>query len=364
MRGGFYPAPKEAIAHAASLLRPPSHQPFTILDPCAGEGSALRQLGELVGCPQTMTYAIELDDSRAEKLHAALPNSRVLAPASFFGSRANLNSFSFIWLNPPFDYSYGGYRMEEQFLQTATDWLMPGGVMALVCPEDVVDGYSDARSHFTTHYDNCRIVPFPEKHRQFKEVITFGHKRARPHADRLDSAEWESVQAPDDFVYRIPSGSGPRIFQKVEPTESELQRMLAGSPLRSRLTAPQEMPLASPPLPLSIGHVALLLASGHLEGVVQPQSRPPHLVRGTSRKRAFVSDVTDTVNADGDVITKTTISERIELLVRTVDLTGTIRSFMDGDAHLEPAGLPVEKSNPRLSKRRGHHARTAGAVAS
>ena len=25
---------------------------------------------------------------------------------------------------------------------------MPGGVMALVCPEDVVEEYSDARQHF------------------------------------------------------------------------------------------------------------------------------------------------------------------------------------------------------------------------
>ena len=45
------------------------------------------------------------------------------------GCRASLNSFSFIWLNPPFDYAYGGHRVEDQFLQTATNWLMPGGVL-------------------------------------------------------------------------------------------------------------------------------------------------------------------------------------------------------------------------------------------
>ena len=89
-----------------------------------------------------MTFAIELDDSRAAALHAALPEARVLAPASFFGCRASFKSFSFIWLNPPFDHSYGGHRVEEQFLVNATEWLMPGGVMALVCPEDVVAEYS------------------------------------------------------------------------------------------------------------------------------------------------------------------------------------------------------------------------------
>ena len=64
---------------------------------------------------------------------------------------------------------------------------------------------------------------------------------------------------------------------------------------------------------LGIGHAALLLASGHLDGVVQTAGRTPQLVRGTSRKRAFVSDVTDTANPDGSVTTRTTVSERIDL---------------------------------------------------
>jgi hypothetical protein len=58
LRGGFYPAPPEAVAHAATFLRPPVDQPFSILDPCAGEGAAIRQLGERLGCRQEMMLAI------------------------------------------------------------------------------------------------------------------------------------------------------------------------------------------------------------------------------------------------------------------------------------------------------------------
>jgi len=122
-----------------------------------------------------------------------------------------------------------------------------------------------------------------------------------------------------------PPGTGPKVFQKIEPTEPELQRMLAQSPLRSHWTVPPDSFLPSPPLALGIGHVALLLASGHLDGVVHPDGKLPHVVRGTSRKREFVSDVTVTDNPDGSTTTKTTISERIELVVRTVDLTGGSR---------------------------------------
>lgn len=336
VRGGFYPAHEKAVAHAATFLQTPLNEPFTMLDPCAGEGAALRQLGELLRCPPAMTYAIELDDDRAATLRASMPDAHVLAPADFFGCRASFGSFSFVWLNPPFDYSYGGRRVEEQFLWRATDWLMPGGVMALVCPEDVVEEYSGARQHITRHYEHISIVPFPDDYRPYREVIVFGLKRPNPEADRGDSlTSWGTTEAPASFRYHIPAGTGPRRFEKIEPTEPELQRMLAGSPLRSYLNSPSEPSVPSPPLPLGIGHVALLLASGHLDGVVQPEGKLPHVVRGTSRKHSFVSDVTDTENDDGSTTTRTTVSERIDLVIRTVDCSGHIRTFSEIDAKEE-----------------------------
>ena len=91
-----------------------------------------------------------------------------------------------------------------------------------------------ARTHAgtsPTYYEHCRIVPFPAGHRPFNEAIVFGQKRMRLEAE--PKRAW--IPAPDDFVYQIPPGPGPRIFQKFEPTEPELQRMLATSPLRSHL---------------------------------------------------------------------------------------------------------------------------------
>jgi len=335
MCGGFYPAPEKAIAHAASFLRPPVGKPFAILDPCAGQGAAIRQLGQRLGCPEADTFAIELDDHRAEVLRAALPDAHVLAPASFFGCRATYGCFSFIWLNPPFDDGYGGHRVEGDFLRTATDWLTLGGVLALVCPEGVVGEYSDVCRHITTCYENCTIVPFPEDARSFNEVVVLGHKRIRLDPDRGSPGgwrSWETVAAPKNFVYQIPPGNGPRSFHKVEPTEPELERMLAKSASRSHLTAAPPLPLPSPALTLGIGHVAILLASGHLDGVVHPEGQPPHVVRGSSRKHTYVADVTEIDNADGSTTTRTTLSERIELVVRTVDRTGTIRTFSETDA--------------------------------
>lgn len=336
MRGGFYPAPEPVVTFAATFLRSPTAQPFSILDPCAGEGQAIRQLSTLLGCPADKTFAIELNDSRAEKVRQALPHAQVLAPASFFGCRATPNSFSFIYLNPPFDDGYdAGHRVEDRFLTQATDWLMPGGVMALVCPEHAFGEHSPARWHFADHYLNCQIVPFPKQHRRFGEVIVFGHKRPKLKANL--NVTWEEVQAPAGFLYHIPSGAGPRTFKKIEPTEPELKTILANSPLREHLTAAPATPVAAPPLSLGVGHVALLLASGHLDGLVQPEGQCPHVVRGASRKREFVADVTETENDDGSVTKKTTMSERIELVIRTIDLTGEIKTFMETDNETEIA---------------------------
>ncbi len=236
-RGGFYPAHEMAIALAASFLRPPAGGNFAILDPCAGEGKALRQFGELLGCPSITIVRHRAGRQLGPKrFMRPFPKSNVLAPADFFGCRASPNSFSFIWLNPPFDHGYGGHRVEEEFLWRATDWLMPNGVMALVCPEDVVDEYSDARQHFATYYENVSVVPFPNAHRPFREVIVFGHKRSRPVGNCGDSRngrDWEAVLAPKGFCYEIPPGNGPRVFQKVEPTDSELQADAGHVPIAS-----------------------------------------------------------------------------------------------------------------------------------
>src|SRR4029453_2784769 len=142
---------------------------------------------------------------------------------------------------------------------------MPGGVLAFVCPEDVVDEYSDARRHFGTYYQDCQIVPFPEKHRRFKEVIVFGRKRAKPQAQHWGRSCWDQAQAPGGFVYDLPPASGPRVFEKSEPTEIELRQMLTNSPLQTHLNLAPVVPIPSPPLALGIGHVALLLASGQLD---------------------------------------------------------------------------------------------------
>lgn len=329
-KGGFYAAAPAAVAMAARWLAPPVNQAFRILDPCCGEGAALVQLARALRCPMSDVFAIELDEKRSQVANQRLGQElgcRVLAPASFFGTGITRRSFSFVWCNPPFDDELGGgQRVEHTFLERSTHLLVPGGVIALVCPEHVADD-SDLQELLSTWYTEIRVVEFPADHRPFDEVIVFGVRREKQVP--ADSQSWPEVgcQRPGDgepdFVYRLPTSNGPTRFEKTDMTEAEILAALARSPLRRYLDVAEAPPLPSPPMSLNKGHRAMLLAAGHLDGRVCPPGEPPHVVRGTAAKQSYVQSTEIEEQKDGEV-TKTVIAERIVLTVRVATASGQI----------------------------------------
>ncbi len=68
---GFYPTPEESLERILDLLAPLSGGLFgkAALDPCAGEGEALRRACERLGL---RPHAIELDEERAKRAKKAL----------------------------------------------------------------------------------------------------------------------------------------------------------------------------------------------------------------------------------------------------------------------------------------------------
>lgn len=325
-KAGFYPAPPEAVALAAEYLKPTHKGKFNVFDPCCGKGAAIKQLAELLDCPMGNVYAVELDEGRAAEAKANLEGANILGPASFFGVGCSPGSMSLCWCNPPFDDELGGgNRTEQTFLQQATTLLRPGGVMILVCPQDVIDShYSGLAQTMKQWYDQISLVPFPEEHRRFKEVLALGVKRSSPVSPY--GVSWCPTRE-NGPIYSVLMGVKPRRWEKTEMTEAEMARALAGSPLRRHLEPPAEPPLPRPPLALGVGHIALLLAAGNLDGIVKRDGEAPHVVRGTASKVQYVSNQEENENQDGSVTTKTTVSEKIVLTVRCVDMTGTIKTF-------------------------------------
>ena len=337
-KAGFYPADPAAVAMAIAMLDDPPHdKPLAILDPCAGEGKAIGQIALHLRSRDARTlrlYAIELEEGRGHTAKEYLgnndPDVNVLQPCSFQGAAISPNSFSFAWVNPPFDDVIGGgSRVEYMFLQRATQLLRPGGIIMLVLPESALR--NDMPRYFLQNYERLSVTPFPADCRPFEEVVVAGVKRQQPVDD--DGSWWgfiEDHKAPQR--YRLPAAVGPHRFQKCDFTPDELKAALAESPLRKFLEPPPEIPLSEPPLPLASGHIALMLASGTLDGRVEFRDEEPHVVRGTAHKREYVQEESEEIKDDGTVVTKTILSEKIELCIRAVGKDGVIKTFTDGES--------------------------------
>jgi hypothetical protein len=308
--------------------------------------------------PQRNVHAVELDEGRADAVRSNMPEARVLGPASFLGSSITGSSFSLAYVNPPFDDELGGGRREEQtFVERATRLLVPHGVLVLVCPITALQYNSRFIEFLDSYFENQALYRFPDEYRHYQELVFIGQRRKMElpgshgylHEKRLHSYSRpeDPVVGTDARQWTLPHSSGPNRFCKVEYTEAELLAAVEQSPLCRLFEPPLPVKPKRPPLPLAKGHVALLLASGMLDGLVEPDGEPPHVVRGTARKVDYVSERTQTEDeSTGATTEKVVWSQKIVLTVRAVGPDGEIKTFEDGQAAGSTQGQPTVDSPP------------------
>ena len=326
VKGGYYAAVPEAVAAVLERLQPPDQGgACPILDPCAGEGRALIQLAQGL---HAVPYGIELSEDRAAHVRESIPEGQALAPADFLRCAISFCSFSFIWCNPPYDYATGDEgRVESQFLEKSVHLLADHGVLALVCPEEIAGSYRTV-DFFQEHFSDISAISFPEKVRKYQETVILGRKRKQSPLPDYGTHRWDWLDQwmQARIVYKLPPGSRPRQFRKSEPTDTELARLVAQSPLRFHLHQPVDNlnQCPRPPMSPGIGHRAMLLASGHIDGLICPVNEPPHVIRGTATKEKYVASCEEYEDDEGNVTTRTIVSERPRLVIRVLDSNGNI----------------------------------------
>lgn len=331
IRGGYYKCAPEVVALIGRLI---GYRNGAILDPCAGEGEAIDVLARTMGVPGEKVYAIELERERCATTRARLEGigAHVMEVCSFFEAKVSAGSLATMFVNPPFDDNVHGGRVEVDFLIRSTSLLVAGGVLCLVVPEHVAENwYQPIPMHLVEHYEQLAVLTFPEEYRPFNEVVIIGIKR-RHHVPVADDA-WEKEVHHGALAECLLKWTGPdkevapKTFEKGGLTEEELLEALAVSPLWKMTDLPDARRTPRPPLPLSRGHLALMLASGQLDGIVAPPDDEPHIVRGVALKVPCPADVTEEVQESGAIKTTTVIRERIQLVVRAVGKDGIIRTF-------------------------------------
>jgi hypothetical protein len=270
---GYYPLPPAEGARLRQILNFPS-EPASVLDPCAGTGAALLQLTEDANVAR---YAVELDAGRARQLKEAGIST---LHANLFDVRARVESFSLLYLNPPYDSevaSFGNKRMEFLFLQRTVRWLVHGGVLVMVVPHGQLQQCVPLLAETFTRFQVLRLTD-PESDRFDQVVLLAVRSRISAAAyeanrQKLIDAIWRNplpLFAGNETLYDVPPSPPAEIIHRGLPLD-ELEDLTitsaAWNKTRPFLLPKEESAVGRPITPLHGGHVGLLCTAGLLNGV-------------------------------------------------------------------------------------------------
>jgi len=280
-RLGFYPLPLREAERIRRFLVFPD-KPCCAVDPCVGDGAAF---AEIASDKKVLRYGVELDAGRAQQ---ARTKGIEVIHGNCFDVQCPVESFSLIYLNPPYDFEIGeekSQRMEKLFLEHVYRWLKPGGILVLVVPAKRV---ADCAVPLARHFRHTHVYRLTEPESvRYGQVAVFGVRRTRQERDGLRDAEIIQAQLwlasverevqklsplplEPDHLYAAPPGSPARLVHRglpLDQIEDLLPKSSAYRQAAAVLFARQEDMSGRPLTPLHGGHVGLLCTAGMLNGI-------------------------------------------------------------------------------------------------
>ena len=299
---GYYPTPVEITEQIKKMLRIPKRA--RLLDPCCGEGDILHVVAEGTG---SRTYGIELDRGRFLRARSFL--DRVIWGDALYDVGISNKAFSLLWLNPPYDsdgFDSEGKRdrLEIQFLKKYWSKLQPGGVLVYIIP---LDSAHYAGDFLSTRARELRILRFSDPYfADFRQVVILARKMRPKKGEittnrdlfkvargaRFISRDLESLPTTDaDLLYEVPGAlieDSSILFRSYRLDPDEALETIRKSPLWTRVrkllfSSPETSAIRSL-MPLREGHLAMLLASGMMNGEVVGDDGRRLIVKGSVRK--------------------------------------------------------------------------------
>ncbi len=320
---GYYPTPDKVLPLIKSMIQTKGDPArYHVLDPCCGKGEFVRAMPD--GC---MTYGIELDPNRF--LEAKEIVNKILHADTLYEIAVSHEAFSCLYLNPPYDYTETAsgktIRLELLFLKKTTPYLQESGVLVFIVPCETLRSCAEFLSN---HYKNIQVFkfPYPEYH-AFKQVVLFGVKG--------EGEDYESYKKLRDIGYNtfglkhlenchllqkyvLPATKNPpTLFYSIRINPDHLSGIVKQQgKLLETLCEFENIGTINTIIPLRKGHMAMLLASGMIDGEFKNDDQWL-LVKGTTKKSVIV------VEDEDSRIEK----DKIDIVLTAVDLhTG---SFLD-----------------------------------
>ena len=328
---GYYPTPVEITEEIKKMLTIPDGA--RLLDPCCGEGDALHTVAENTGA---QTYGIELDRERFTRARDLL--HKVIWGDALYDVFVRNKAFSLLWLNPPYDSDGVDLegrrdRLEIQFLKKYWPKLQTGGILVYIIP---IDSVLYAGDFLSTRGRELRILRFSEPYfADFRQVVIVARKM-RPKKEeiaqnrdlfgtarnaRFLTRELEKfpTTASAGFEYRVPEPiieDSEVVFRscRLDPDEAlkTIRRSSLWPRLRKIMFSTAETAKIRSLMPLREGHLAMLLASGMMNGEVVGEDGRRLIVKGSVRKTR------ETRTEETEQAIKYISTDRYEITVRAI----------------------------------------------
>jgi flagellar biosynthesis regulator FlbT len=260
------------------------------------------------------------------------------------------DAVSLLYLNPPYDFTMKGMddesadRKEWTELYRNTRYLKEKGLMIYVIPSYRFADKRIAR-FLATHFYNIAMMRFSEEdYDDFRQCIFIGNKKSGKHKEfnqklfdfltNMESDEFvlSKVTSIDKFVaaakkWNVPSGIEElkTFYTKLanKSDYSEGIRNSKGFQAFMTRSKPRQLEIGGDPiLPLNVGQLALLLASGAVNGEIG-DGENYHLVQGLELVKKIPTQEQKT-HDNGNVTTVTKIRTKREVSVKIINPNGKI----------------------------------------
>ncbi|WP_417744747.1 hypothetical protein [Rosistilla oblonga] len=296
-----------AIKTAATHFIPSERS--SLFAPYAGTGEALVYLARLLSVPRERVYGIEELNCLGATLRKRLAPGNALAPCNY--ETANVSGgFSVCLINPPRDGNW------EARTLLAIDKMAVESVAMISLPRSEATYGYQLRSALQKRLGNMRSIT------DGRDTLVIGRKTSEGGGRFVEK---------DTTPIRLFDFNPPSQFKKVKLSEDELIAIMEKN-VPEFFTHKADMQKNRPPLSLGSGHVALLLASGELDGYVESEGRKPHVVRGSARKEKRLAGEVSEIDRKGNKVKTETYSEEIVLTVRFVEQDGAIHTVENTQA--------------------------------
>lgn len=326
---GYYPTPVNVVEDLKKIIN--IQAKARLLDTCCGEGQALNIIAEGT---QAETFGVELDRQRSKKAQEVL--EQIVWGDALYEFRASVKAFGLLWLNPPYDNEEGELeqkkvRLEKQFLAKHWVYLQDSGVLVYIIPFEVL---KKVASFFYRRCTNLNVLSFPwADYQKFKQIVLLcvkqrpGHDEVKKNIEFLESVCGNEVfEVPENLDntyeaatrYHIPVAAEIDDFyfwsQRLNPDQAIGQVKM--SAVRNRVvkiilpvTVTNKVQTLAP---LREGHIAMLLASGMMNGEIVGENNKKLIVKGSAKK------IKEETTEENDSTTKYIETDRYQITVRAI----------------------------------------------